>query len=91
MSKAGLDIMTECLRYELQQQGVSVVLIKPGPVRTPIWDKSRGRSEAIVKQLPPPAQELYGRALTKVVVKVTLSQGFRVDNDVRHACMFASP
>jgi NAD(P)-dependent dehydrogenase (short-subunit alcohol dehydrogenase family) len=36
-SKAGLDILTDCLRYELQPQGVPVVLIKPGPVATPIW------------------------------------------------------
>lgn len=66
VSKAGLDILSDCLRYELASQGIPVVLIKPGPVKTPIWDKSRRKSEEVVAGLPATSQELYGPALEKV-------------------------
>lgn len=65
-SKAGLDILTDCLRYELAAQGIPVVLVKPGPVLTPIWQKSRQRSQAAFEGMPPAAQQLYGPSMDKV-------------------------
>jgi short-subunit dehydrogenase len=69
VSKAGLDILSECLRYELAAQGIPVVLVKPGPVKTPIWGKARSKSEAVVEGMPAEAQELYGATLSKVGVR----------------------
>lgn len=39
-SKHGLEGMSESLRRELMPYGVDVVLIGPGSVATPIWDKA---------------------------------------------------
>jgi short-subunit dehydrogenase len=59
-------MLSECLRYELAAQGIPVVCVKPGPVQTPICGKSRSKSEAVLQDLPPEAQELYGETLDKV-------------------------
>lgn len=68
VSKAGLDMLSECLRYELAAQGIPVVLVKPGPVLTPIWHKSREKSEMVLEGMPPEVQQLYGPTLDKVGV-----------------------
>lgn len=39
-SKFGLEGFSECLRRELMLFGVDVVVIAPGAVATPIWDKA---------------------------------------------------
>jgi NAD(P)-dependent dehydrogenase (short-subunit alcohol dehydrogenase family) len=38
-SKFGLEGLSECLRRELMIYGIDVVVIAPGAVATPIWDK----------------------------------------------------
>jgi hypothetical protein len=53
-------------RYELQPQGIKVVLLKPGAVKTPIWDKSLEASEAVVEGLPEEAKALYGTTIKQV-------------------------
>ncbi len=39
-SKFGLEGYSESLRRELLLYGIDVIIIGPGPVRTPIWDKA---------------------------------------------------
>jgi NAD(P)-dependent dehydrogenase (short-subunit alcohol dehydrogenase family) len=39
-SKHGLEGFSESLRRELQLYGIDVIIIGPGPVATPIWDKA---------------------------------------------------
>jgi len=39
MSKFGLEGFSEALRRELMLFGIDVVVIAPGPVKTPIWSK----------------------------------------------------
>jgi NAD(P)-dependent dehydrogenase (short-subunit alcohol dehydrogenase family) len=39
-SKHAVEGITECLRKELLLYGIDVVLIEPGPIKTPIWEKS---------------------------------------------------
>eukprot|EP00882_Tetradesmus_deserticola_P018012 GHRQ01019326.1.p1 GENE.GHRQ01019326.1~~GHRQ01019326.1.p1 ORF type:complete len:235 (+),score=74.83 GHRQ01019326.1:520-1224(+) len=64
-SKHALECFSDCLRYELAQFGVPVVLVKPGPVATPIWQKARDRSTV---QVEPgrfaAAMEVYGDMIT---------------------------
>jgi short-subunit dehydrogenase len=40
-SKAALNSLTDCLRRELLLFDVPVVLVMPGPTKTPIWAKAR--------------------------------------------------
>lgn len=44
-AKHGLEGMSGSLRRELQIFGVDVVLVGPGSVATPIWDKAEGGSD----------------------------------------------
>ncbi|WP_420316279.1 SDR family NAD(P)-dependent oxidoreductase [Ekhidna sp.] len=39
-SKHAVEGITESLRKELLMYGIDVVLIEPGPIKTPIWEKS---------------------------------------------------
>lgn len=40
MSKHALEAMSEALRRELSLYGIDVVIVGPGAIRTPIWDKA---------------------------------------------------
>jgi hypothetical protein len=41
-SKHGLEGLSESLRRELMAYGIDVVIVGPGTVATPIWDKAEG-------------------------------------------------
>jgi NAD(P)-dependent dehydrogenase (short-subunit alcohol dehydrogenase family) len=42
ISKHALESMTDVYRRELSLFGVKVIAIEPGPIKTPIWSKSKG-------------------------------------------------
>ena len=43
-SKHALEALADALRAELGTSGIEVSLIEPGAVKTPIWERSRGRA-----------------------------------------------
>ncbi|HTR83165.1 MAG TPA: SDR family NAD(P)-dependent oxidoreductase [Reyranella sp.] len=45
-SKFGLEAMSDSLRRELMVYGVDVILIEPGSIDTPIWDKANHISKS---------------------------------------------
>ena len=45
MSKFGLEGFSEGIRRELLMYGIDVVVIAPGPVKTPIWKKINQKDE----------------------------------------------
>src|SRR5262249_5400152 len=59
-SKFGLEGMSECLRRELMLFGIDVIVVAPGAVDTPIWDKAGAEDVARYE-----ATE-YGPALSKM-------------------------
>jgi NAD(P)-dependent dehydrogenase (short-subunit alcohol dehydrogenase family) len=78
MSKFGLEAMSDSLRRELRGQGVDVVVIEPGGVKTPIWKKGNERAEGLLAGAPPEASRLYGpmiAALRKETVKIEQERG----------------
>lgn len=42
-SKAALESYSECLRREVHPYGIEVVILEPGNVKTPMWEKSSQR------------------------------------------------
>jgi NAD(P)-dependent dehydrogenase (short-subunit alcohol dehydrogenase family) len=78
-SKFALEGLSDSLRRELRGQGVDVILIEPGGVKTPIWNKAnRLADEMIGDELPPEAERLYGRMIEKVraeTVKIQEERG----------------
>jgi NAD(P)-dependent dehydrogenase (short-subunit alcohol dehydrogenase family) len=65
-SKFGLEGWSDSLRREVRDQGVEVILIEPGGVKTPIWNKSRGAADEMLEGAPPEAERLYGKQIAAV-------------------------
>jgi NAD(P)-dependent dehydrogenase (short-subunit alcohol dehydrogenase family) len=65
-SKFGLEGLSDSLRRELRPHGVDVILIEPGGVKTPIWNKGRQLADDMLADVPPEAERLYGRMVEKV-------------------------
>jgi NAD(P)-dependent dehydrogenase (short-subunit alcohol dehydrogenase family) len=62
-SKFALEAISDALRVELKPWGISVSLIEPGAVKTPIWDKGMQAGEDLLRKAPPQIRQLYGRAV----------------------------
>ena len=62
-SKFALEALTDALRLELAPWGISVSIIEPGAVATPIWEKGRKSGEAMLAAAPPEALVLYGESI----------------------------
>src|SRR5918998_2257326 len=65
-SKFAIEAVSDSLRRELLSQGVDVIVIEPGGVKTPIWKKGEALADEISDDLPPEAERLYGRLIAKV-------------------------
>jgi NAD(P)-dependent dehydrogenase (short-subunit alcohol dehydrogenase family) len=49
-SKHGLEGFSESLRRELMLYGIDVIIIGPGPIATPIWDKAEAADKSLYAQ-----------------------------------------
>jgi NAD(P)-dependent dehydrogenase (short-subunit alcohol dehydrogenase family) len=65
-SKFALEAIAESLRHELRPSGIKVVLVEPGGVKTPIWEKGRRSADEIEASLSAEAKERYGWAVAGV-------------------------
>jgi len=77
-SKFGLEGLSDSLRRELRPQGVDVILIEPGGVKTPIWKKGEQLADEMLQDVPPEAEQLYGRmveTLRKETAKIERERG----------------
>jgi len=63
-SKFALEALTDSLRLELRPRGISVSIVEPGVVATPILEKSIAAAEEIVKNLPSQVHDLYDTAIS---------------------------
>jgi NAD(P)-dependent dehydrogenase (short-subunit alcohol dehydrogenase family) len=61
-SKFALEALSDSMRVELKPWGIEVIVVEPGSVDTPIWDKGLAEAGEIESRLPPEARELYGEA-----------------------------
>jgi len=77
-SKFALEAISDSLRRELLGQGVDVILIEPGGVKTPIWRKGTELGDEISAGMPPEAERLYGamvQSLKRQTVKIATDRG----------------
>lgn len=51
-SKHGLEGLSDALRRELMLHGIDVIVIAPGSVKTPIWDKARNHDVSAYARTP---------------------------------------
>jgi NAD(P)-dependent dehydrogenase (short-subunit alcohol dehydrogenase family) len=77
-SKFALEAVSDSLRRELRPQGVDVIVIEPGGVRTPIWRKGTELGASMMAAMPPEAERLYGRmveAMRRETAKIERERG----------------
>jgi NAD(P)-dependent dehydrogenase (short-subunit alcohol dehydrogenase family) len=65
-SKFGLEGYSDSLRRELMLFGINVILIEPGAIVTPIWDKAEG---VVVQQFPDTPYDRSLRRLAEQAMK----------------------
>lgn len=59
-SKFALEAFSDSLRRELRGSRVDVVVIEPGGVITPIWERGLGASDGLWRAMPEVAHRRYG-------------------------------
>ncbi len=60
MSKFALEAFSDALRRELEPFGLSVSVVEPGVIKTPIWDKGVDSSKERFARMPARAHQFYG-------------------------------
>jgi NAD(P)-dependent dehydrogenase (short-subunit alcohol dehydrogenase family) len=58
-SKFAMEALTDALRVEVRRWGISVSIVEPGSVATPIWEKSRAAADAMTEEATPESLGLY--------------------------------
>jgi NAD(P)-dependent dehydrogenase (short-subunit alcohol dehydrogenase family) len=77
-SKFALEAISDTLRRELLSQGVDVIVIEPGGVKTPIWRKGDELAAELTADLSPEGRRLYGNliaAIRKQTTKIATETG----------------
>jgi NAD(P)-dependent dehydrogenase (short-subunit alcohol dehydrogenase family) len=72
-SKFALEAMSDALRRELYMYDIQVVLIEPGNIRTPIWDKAKLETQ----WLGPEYESI--RASKERIIQHSIDTGYPVD------------
>jgi NAD(P)-dependent dehydrogenase (short-subunit alcohol dehydrogenase family) len=65
-SKYALEAIGDALRQELLPWGMHVALVEPGRILTPIWEKGRQWADQAEPNMPPLAQQYYGKAIARL-------------------------
>jgi len=64
-SKFALEALSDSLRVEVRGSGISVSVVEPGFIETPMLDKAKAITAEAIEKLPPRGRELYENALRK--------------------------
>jgi NAD(P)-dependent dehydrogenase (short-subunit alcohol dehydrogenase family) len=59
-SKFAMEGWTDSLRRELAPLGVSVSIVRPGGIRTEIWERGNVAADTVLGDMPPEAMAIYG-------------------------------
>lgn len=66
-SKFAIEALADAMRMELAQSGITVSVVQPGNVKTPIWEKGRRAKEQLMAYMPAGAHTHYGAAVENLV------------------------
>ena len=80
-SKFAIEAIGESLRSELHPWGISVSVVEPGAIKTPIWDKGRQQVDRLELALPEEARTRYARhiAAARKAIEMQDRQGASPD------------
>lgn len=76
-AKFGLEGVADSLRQELRPWRIEVIVIEPGSIDTPIWERAVSGFESMAARAPARQRELYGKRLAKLQegVRKTAARG----------------
>jgi NAD(P)-dependent dehydrogenase (short-subunit alcohol dehydrogenase family) len=94
-AKFGVEAVGDVFRQELRRWGISVSVVEPGSIDTPIWDSGERAADEIGGDLQA-REELYGRAIAgyRKVTKNLAERGIEPDKVaevVEHALSASRP
>lgn len=93
-SKFALEAAADALRLELRPFGLTVTLVEPGVIDTPIWKTSRDLADLNLSKMPPALEQYYGRAMNAMRSRIDKLGGLppeRVAEVVAHALTAPRP
>lgn len=64
-AKFGIEAVGDVFRQELRPWGISVSVIEPGTIDTPIWERGERNAEEVEARAHPNQQALYGEAIAR--------------------------
>jgi NAD(P)-dependent dehydrogenase (short-subunit alcohol dehydrogenase family) len=65
-SKHAIEAIAESMRHELAESGIQTIVVEPGAVRTPIWDKGQSATDDIEACLPVEGLQRYAPAIAQL-------------------------
>jgi NAD(P)-dependent dehydrogenase (short-subunit alcohol dehydrogenase family) len=76
-AKFGIEAVGDVFRQELAPWGISVSIVEPGSIDTPIWERGEREADAIEARVPEAQEQLYGQAIEgfRRVIKQTADRG----------------
>ncbi len=94
-AKFGVEAVGDVFRQELRSWGISVSVIEPGSIDTPIWDRGERAADAMGERSPG-REELYGKAIAgyRKVIKDLAERGIppeKVADVIAHALTARRP
>ena len=79
MSKFALEAMNDALRRELRDSRITVSMIQPGPIETPIWLKSLQLAQPLRDSMSAEHHSIYGAAIDALARAVSKEKAATVD------------
>jgi NAD(P)-dependent dehydrogenase (short-subunit alcohol dehydrogenase family) len=95
-AKFGLEAVGDVFRQELRPWGISVSVVEPGSIATPIWERGQEEVDAIAGRARDGHTDLYGEAIEayREVARKTGARGIppeRVAKRIEHALSARRP
>jgi NAD(P)-dependent dehydrogenase (short-subunit alcohol dehydrogenase family) len=84
-SKFALEAISDALRQELRHFGISVSIVEPTSIKTPIWEKTEKVADRLGRQMDARLDELYGEdiAAFRAMSRRAAEYGLPVETVVR--------
>ncbi|HEU4736488.1 MAG TPA: SDR family NAD(P)-dependent oxidoreductase [Solirubrobacterales bacterium] len=94
-AKFGIEAVGDVFRQELRPWKISVSIVEPGSIATPIWDRGEQRADEIGERTPE-REALYGKSIAayRKVIRDTAERGIppeKVAEAIEHALDASQP